>query len=219
MGGATVTLDDQNSLSSYADDFADDESILPPAQHTTTAPPSSEKPSAVSTTTTADSGGGGHTATQQEEGDQSQHSPAADLPASSQADSSESNTEVNTNGGGGNHENNQHDSSRGRVGEEGIDQRRQSGSRKKSGTGMGGDGGNTNASGTEVYEHDVGRRAASKVDSSPSVSELEDRLREADIENARLREAMEKSAAASTGGSGDDRRELETLKRQVEAAK
>lgn len=204
-GGETVALGEQNSLSSYADDFADDESIIPPKQHTTTAaaPVSSEKPSAVSTTD-ADSSRGGDTATQQGAGDRSQHSPASDVPASSQDASSESNTEDNTNGGEVRIGSNQEDSKKSRDGNAGVDQRRLSGSANSRGSSLGGDG---------------GRGAASKVDSSPSVSELEDRLREADLENARLREAMEKSAAASTEGDGDNRRELEILKGQVEAAK
>ena len=203
VGGATAGLDEHNSLSSYADDFADDESIIPPAQHAaTTARPSSENPSAASAID-AGSSGGGDAATQQGVGDRSQHSPATDVPASSRGASSESNTEDNAHGGDSTG-NNQDDSNRSRAGNEGVDRRRLSGSAKNSGTGRGDDG---------------GRGAESKVDSVPSVSELEDRLREADLENTRLREAMEKGAEASAGASDDDRRELEILKGQVEAAK
>lgn len=215
---ATGALDEPNSLSSYADDFADDESIVPPAQHATTAPAvSSEKTSAVSTNGAAaagGSGGGGNTATTQRGArDQAQ-----------QATSSESSVEENSNDGGNNIMNNQDDSDRdrkSRAEKGGVDQRRPSGSGKRdSGADVGGDGGGIiNAGGTEADEADVGRDAAFAAGSSPSVSELKDRLREADLENARLREAMEKSAVASSGGSGDDRRELDILKGQVEAAK
>lgn len=66
--------------------------------------------------------------------------------------------------------------------------------------------------------------AATTPGPSPSLHELEERLRDADAENSRLREALEKSAtrgrtAAGKAGGEDVGKELEILKSQVEAAK
>lgn len=202
VGAATVALDDQNSLSSYADDFPDDESVIPPAQHTKTAPPSSGNPS---TSTAADSSGGGDASAQQGEGARTHDSRAAGAPASSREASSESNTD---------------ESNRSSGGREGSGQRRQSESKKHSGANTVDDVAVLNASETEARGDDVGRGAEFRGDCvSPSASVLKDRLREADLENARLRGALEKSETANPGGSDDDRRELEILKGQVEAAK
>ncbi len=180
---ASAGLDGQNSLSSYADDFADDESIVPP------------KPtSAESTPAAADNGN--------PEKLQNSSSNAAAGAAATASYSSGSN-EQGTAGGSNDGHGDANVGHRSRAEEQACDTRRPSASDQS---------GNSN--------DDDGIRITTGSSTAPpqvssSVHELRERLREADLENGRLREALEKSDK----GDGGDRKELDSLKSQVEAAR
>lgn len=184
-GGITASgLDGQNSLSSYADDFADDESIVPP------------KPtSAESIPVAADN------STPEKQQNNNSSSDAAAAAASTPSGSSGPNEQGT--GGANDGDGDVNVGRRSRAEEQGRETRRPSASEKS---------GNSNdVDGIRVTTDS----STASPEPSSSVDELRERLREADLENGRLREAMKKSDERNSG----DRAELESLKSQVEAAR
>jgi len=184
-GGAAASagLDGQNSLSSYADDFADDESIVPP------------KPtSAESTSAAADNG---------DPEKQQNSSSNATADAASTASRSSGSYDRDATGGGNDSNGDASIGRRSSAEEQGREARQSSASNKS---------GNSNdADGIRIT---TGSSTAGPEPSS-SVDELREQLREADLENGRLKEAMKKSDEGNEGS----RKELESLKSQVEAAR
>lgn len=217
-------VDDQNSISSYADDFVDDDGVVPPGQRiaSDSSPQSSDKPAETAESPNAVTKGSvnSNPAGQQEgEGRSIDNSASATGTSSSPTLSgeSESRAGVPTTGG------TDRKTSRSSVAYEDRDRRRPSTLDKSKDTNdIDAAVGITKKDGSSgAARSDNGRKggATTPLDSSPSVKELEDRLREADLENDRLRKAIRTSEAASTGNSDSQRKELELLKSQVEAAR
>lgn len=215
--GGALDEHNNNSLSSYAeDDFADDDSIVPPAQEEVISTPQpSDKPPDAAGVAAASNVDGNETNRQQERGEQSTDDPAAaagvtssPFPSFNQPD------RRNSNGGDKGSAD-----TRTAGGKNGDRHRQESASDR--GDGMGNDRDattNPGGAGGVVREVDDNDRP---MGSLPPVTALEERLRQANLENARLREAAEQNIAA-TAGSVDDggaKKELEVLKHQVEAAR
>lgn len=213
----TGGVDDPNSISSYADDFADDDSV-PPGQQVKLLS-SSDKPDSSAETPNAanDGNGNGDPAGQPEGGEPSIGRSSGAVGASSSPtplSESESKAREPVTGGSTGGSNRKH-SRRSSVAREDRDRRRSSTSGKKNGADK--DGAAVGSSSMDGSSGAAARAYGEKL--SPSMRELEDRLREADLENGRLREAMKKSVAATPGEDDGGRNELEILKSQVEAAR
>ncbi|CAN0343349.1 unnamed protein product [Ectocarpus sp. 12 AP-2014] len=214
-GGA---LDEHNnSLSSYAeDDFADDDTIVPPTQEEViSTPPPSDRPPSAAGVAAASNVDGNVTNRQQERGEQSTDDPAAAAGVTASPSPSFNQPDRrNSNGGDKGSAD-----ARTAGGKNGDRHRRESASDR--GDGMGNDRDattNPRGAGGVVREVDDKDRPMSSL---PPVTELEERLRQANLENDRLREAAGQKTAA-TAGSADDggaKKELEVLKHQVEAAR
>ncbi|CAM9676957.1 unnamed protein product, partial [Ectocarpus fasciculatus] len=210
-GGGGGALDEHNnSLSSYAeDDFADDDSIVPPAQEATSTPPPSDKPSTAAGVAAASKVDGNETNQQRERGEQSTDGPAAAAGVTASPSPSFNQPDrLNSNGG-----------DKGSAGKNGDRHLQESASDRGDDTGN-----NLGATTIPGGAGGVVREVNDKgqpMDSLPPVTELEERLRQANLENARLREAAEQKSAATAGSANDGRakKELEVLKHQVEAAR
>ncbi|CAB1102358.1 unnamed protein product [Ectocarpus sp. CCAP 1310/34] len=214
-GGA---LDEHNnSLSSYGeDDFADDDSTFPPTQEEViSTPPPSDRPLNAAGVAAASNVDGNVTNRQQERGEQSTDDPAA--AAGVTASPSPSFNQPDTRNSKG--EDKGSADTRTAGGKNGDRYRQESASDRGDGVGNDRDATiNPRGAGGVVKEVDDKDRP---MGSLPPVTELEERLRQANLENARLREAVERKTAA-TAGSADDggaKKELEVLKHQVEAAR
>lgn len=216
----TAGVDEQNSLSSYADDFADDDSAVPPPQQTTvavTAPSSSNK-------TANDTSGNGDPTEQPGGGELPFDRSIGAIDASpSPTSSSESKSKARVRATGGSTGGSNRKYSTSSVANEDRDRRRPSASEKSNGAtkdDVAVDFSNTGGSSGAAARDNGGKGgAATQLDASPSVRELEDRLREAALENGRLREAMKKGGIANAADGDSGRKEFEILKSQVEAAR
>ncbi|CAM9725477.1 unnamed protein product, partial [Scytosiphon promiscuus] len=211
VGGATSTaeLDERNSISTYGDDFAEDEdSVVPPAAAQAAGTRRASSSGSSSDLKNVDDSDKDHVDQQERVGPSPEH--AADAVASSTpSPASEVGARVPTSGSGSYSRSTSNETASARAGKERQERRRSSASSESKKTNRNkSDGGTATAAGKAAGGVALGD---SGVDSgtAPSAHKLEERLREADLENARLREALEKNVA----------RELEILKSQVEAAR
>lgn len=218
-------VDDPNSLSSYADDFADDDSV-PPGQQVKPLPSSDKPDNSAGTPNAANSSSGNGDPAEQPEGGElsiGRSAGAIDAPSSpAPLSESESKAREPAAGGSTGGSNRKH-SRRSSVVSEDRNRRRSSASGQSNGANKNdaavGISRKGRSSGAAARSNDGKGAAATPLDASPSIRELEDRLREADLENGRLREAMKNSTAAKMGDGDGGRNELEILKSQVEAAR